>query len=71
MLLHISIARKEWGGGVKARQANGLVFSEFARLTEGGRGLKLFGQYPYKTNTFQKGASLTRKSRQCLDVGGN
>ena len=38
----------------------GALFSTFARLTEGqgGRGLKLFGQCPYRTNTFQKGASL-------------
>ena len=34
------------------------LFSTFARLTE-GRGAKLFGQCPYRTNTFQKGASLT------------
>ena len=38
----------------------GALFSTFARLTEGGRGgLKLFGQCPYRTNTFQKGASLS------------
>ena len=36
----------------------GHFFSTFARLTEGG-GLKLFGQCPYRANTFQKGASLT------------
>ena len=35
----------------------GALFSTFARLTEEG-GLKLFGQCPYRTNTFQKGASL-------------
>ena len=36
-----------------------LNFSTFSCLTEGGGegGLKLFGQYPYRTNTFQKGAS--------------
>ena len=33
------------------------IFFTFARSTEGG-GLKLFGQCPYRTNTFQKGASL-------------
>ena len=35
----------------------GALFSTFARLTEGG-GLKLFRQCPYRTNTYQKGASL-------------
>ena len=36
----------------------GTFFSMFARLTEGGGALKLFGQCPYRTNIFQKGASL-------------
>ena len=38
----------------------------FPRLPvwQGGGGLKLFGQCPYRTNTFQKGASL--KSRLCF-----
>ena len=45
-------------GGVKACQDGlGHFFSIFARLTQGG-GLKLFGQCPYRTNIFQKGASL-------------
>ena len=35
----------------------GALFSTFACLTK-GVGLKLFKQYPYRTNTFQKGASL-------------
>ena len=39
----------------------GALFSMFARLTEGGGGLKLFGQCPYRTNTFQKRASLTEE----------
>ena len=51
---------------------NGLghFFPTIARLTEGGRaGLELFGQYPYRTNTFQKGASLTLFIlRTCLGV---
>ena len=38
---------------------SGIFDSIFARLTEWGGGLKLFGQCPYRTNTFQKGASLT------------
>ena len=41
----------------------GPLFSTFARLTEGGGGLKLFGQCPYRTNTFQKGTSLTGGGR--------
>ena len=41
-----------------ARMVWDTFFSTFARLTEGG-GLKLFGQCPYRANTFQKGASLT------------
>ena len=48
-------------GGVKACQDGfeHFFFSTFARLTErGGEALKLFGQCPYKTNIFQKGASL-------------
>ena len=46
-------------GDVRACQ-DGLqnFFSTFDRLTEGVGGLKLFGQCPYRTNTFQKGASL-------------
>ena len=36
------------------------IFFTFARSTEGG-GLKLFGQCPYRTNTFQKGASPRRE----------
>ena len=54
----MGIARKE-GAGVKACQ-DGLehFFSTLARLTERGGGLKLFWQCPYRTNTFQKGASL-------------
>ena len=59
------LARMVWGtfflglpGGVRTCH-DGLVhfFFTFARLTEGG-GLKLFGQCPYRNNTFQKGASL-------------
>ena len=45
-------------GGVRACQdCLEHFFSTFACLTEGGGGLKLFGQCPYRTNTFQKGAS--------------
>ena len=42
-----------------ARMAWGIFL--FPCLTEGG-GLKLFGQCPYRTNTFQKGASLAHDS---------
>ena len=35
-----------------------LFFSTFARFTERGGGLKLIRQFPYRTNTFQKGAFL-------------
>ena len=47
-------------GGVKACQ-DGLehFFSTFVRLTEGG-GLERFGQWPYRPNTFQKGAVLSQ-----------
>ena len=53
-------------GGVRAYQDGlGYFFSTFARLTEGGMGvLKLFGQCPYRTNTFHKEASLNNK--HCL-----
>ena len=49
-------------GGVRACQ-DGLrhFFSTFACLIEGGRGSKAIGQCPYRTNTFQKGASLKQK----------
>ena len=54
----MGIARK--AGGVKGACQVGLghFFSTFALLTEGGGGLKLFGQCPYKTNAFQQGSSL-------------
>ena len=47
-------------GGVRVCQDGPRhFFSRFSRLKEGGPGgLKLFGQCPYRTNTFQKGASL-------------
>ena len=47
-------------GGVRACQ-DGLehFFSTFVRLTEGG-GLERFGQWPYRPNTFQKGAVLSQ-----------
>ena len=47
-------------GGVKACQ-DGLehFFSTFVRLTEGGD-LERFGQWPYRPNTFQKGAVLSQ-----------
>ena len=62
------LARMVWGtffstlpGGVRACQDGlGHFFPTFARLTEGGGCLKLFWQCLYRTNTFQKGASLTR-----------
>ena len=58
---YMGIAHKG-GGGVKACQDGlGHFFSTFARLTE-GKGLKLFGQWPNRANTFQKGASLTAKT---------
>ena len=58
-------------GGVRACQDGfGHFFSTFARLTEegrgGGGGLKLFGQYPYRTNTFQKGSSLSCQTKNGL-----
>ena len=60
----MGIARK----GVKVCQEGfGALFSTFARWTEGGGGLKLFGQCPCRTNTFQKGASL-RKVRLNLSI---
>ena len=38
------------------------IFSRIAGSTEvEGGGLKLFGQCPYRTNTFKKGASLTKE----------
>ena len=43
-------------GGVRACQ-DGLEHF-FPRLTEGVGSLKLFGQGPYRTNTFQIGPSL-------------
>ena len=44
-------------GGVRVCQDGSRhFFSRFSRLKEGGPGgLKLFGQCPYRTNTFQKG----------------
>ena len=47
-------------GDVRACQ-DGLehFFSTFVRLTEGG-GLERFGQWPYRPNTFQKGAVLSQ-----------
>ena len=65
---HSGIARKgQGGGGVKASQDGlGHFFVHvcpFERV-EGGGGLKLFWQCPYRTNIFQKGASLSvRRSR--------
>ena len=51
------------GGGVKACQDGlGHFFFHVCPFDRGG-GLKLFGQYPYRTNTFKKGASLT-----CIDI---
>ena len=51
--------------GVRACQDGmGHFFSTFARLTEGG-GLKLFGQCPYRTKIFQKGASLKAEQPKC------
>ena len=56
-------------GGVRACQDGlGHFFSTFACLTEGGRAggggaLKLFGQCPYRTNTFQKCSFLSRPAQ--------
>ena len=65
---HMSIARRGGGGGGVNAGQNGLghFFSTFACLTEGG--LKLFGQCPYRINTFQKGASL-RHTIKALSFG--
>ena len=45
-------------------------FSTFARLTEGrGGGLKLYEQFPYRTNTFQNGAPLREAPPENLFKG--
>ena len=51
---HVALGRKGLPGWF------GALFSMFARLTEGRGGQKLFGQFSYRANTFQKGASLTQ-----------
>ena len=68
-------------GGQNACQDDLCTFSSFwqmkklgpkkvlhsARLTGGG--LKLFGQYPNRNNTFQKGASLRMARTKLLNIG--
>ena len=61
------LARMVWGiffprlpGGVKACQDGLGHFFHVCPFDRGGVGLKLFGQCPYRTNTFQKGASHLR-----------
>ena len=77
---HMGIARKACQNGlghffptlprgVRACQDGlGHFFSTFARLPEGGGGLKLFGQCQYKIKTFTKGASLTMWSQDELST---
>ena len=58
-----------FAGGVRACQDSSGHFFFQVCLFEGGGGRKLFGQCPYKTNSFQKGASLTGTTLICLPFG--
>ena len=56
--LPVTVRQREGGGeGVKACQDGLGRFFFYVCLFDRG-GLKLFGQCPYRANTFQKGASL-------------
>ena len=49
------------------RDGLGHYYPTFARLTGGRGSLKLFGQCPLRTNTFQKGASITLLGLTSID----
>ena len=62
--IYIRALPRKGRGGVKACQDGlGHFFFHVCPFDRGGGGLKLFGQFSYRTNTFQKGASL--RIEQC------